>query len=222
MPPKAAYHHGDLKAALLAAALKEIALHGVQGFSLRGVARRAGVSAPAVYRHFEDKDALIAAVAIDANQRLREMIGEAVRAAPPNPLEQFRATGIMIVRFAVAHPEHFRVISYRGALGSAPAFQLSGPDDDAETRRMIRAAQEAGLMTAGLSVDEVLLAANSLVTGLANHIINGRLGKVDDKRATELAKFVTRVLGVGLVPRDEDYVDGPTATVIEGRAKKKR
>ena len=220
MPPKATYHHGDLKAALLAAALKEIAQHGVDGFSLRGVARRAGVSAPAVYRHFEDKDSLIAAVAMDATERLNALSAEAVRAAPPDPLEQFRAGGVSIVRFAVANPEHFRVICVPGALSKAPPEFLAREAAEIEAKRQqVRDAQKAGVM-ATLPVDQVLLAANALVTGLAHQIIEGRLGKVDDKRATELANIATQVLGVGLIPRDDDQLDPTIGMVVKGRKRR--
>ena len=107
MPSKAAYHHGNLKPALIAAALKEISREGPDGFSLRGVARRAGVSAPAVYRHFKDKDDLLAAVAAECSQRLGVEVAESLRKAPDNPLEQFRATGIALVKFAASRFRNF-------------------------------------------------------------------------------------------------------------------
>jgi AcrR family transcriptional regulator len=217
LPTKTAYHHGNLKPALITAARAEIAQYGIENFSLRRVARRAQVSAPAVYRHFADKDALIAAVAIDAATRLNDLIAECIRTAPPNPLEQFRAGGIAIVRFAAAHPEHFRVMSVPGVLAKAPSELLAGETSYLEGKRqMIRAAQEAGLM-AHLPIDQIMLAANSLVVGLAHQIIEGRLGKVDDKRATELAKLVTQVFGVGILARNEDEHDPTVGVVIKGK-----
>jgi AcrR family transcriptional regulator len=213
LPPKPAYHHGNLKPALIAAALKEIAREGPDGFSLRGVARRAGVSAPAVYRHFKDKEDLLAAVAADASQRLTAQIAEAHAAAPDHPLAKFRATGISIVRFATAHPEHFRVLCLPG---------LAKKDDShAEDRRQIVAAQKAGLIT-DAPVDAVMLAANAMVTGLAHMIVEGQLGPVDDARATELATAVTHILGVGLVPRAEDLDDAFTGMVVPGTKKRVR
>ncbi|HLL24811.1 MAG TPA: helix-turn-helix domain-containing protein, partial [Kofleriaceae bacterium] len=101
---KAAYHHGNLRTALIAAALKELGREGLTGLSLRGVARRAGVSAPAVYRHFESKDDLLAAVASECAERLAVTIVERVERAPDHPLAKFRAQGIAIVQFAVASP----------------------------------------------------------------------------------------------------------------------
>jgi AcrR family transcriptional regulator len=199
--PIKAYHHGNLKPALIAAALKEISKHGVEGFSLRGVARRAGVSAPAVYRHFADKDDLIAAVAVEAAERLETIVAEAMAAAPKEPIEQFRASGVSLVRFATAHPEHFRVICVPGAFARAPAeVRAARATADAANRQALADAQARGLL-ANIPLDQLMLAANALVMGLAHQIIEGRLGKVDDARATELANAATQVLGVGIIPR---------------------
>jgi len=60
---KTSYHHGNLRRALLDATLKIVERDGPEGFTLRGTARAAGVSAGAPYHHFSDKDALLAAVA---------------------------------------------------------------------------------------------------------------------------------------------------------------
>ena len=222
MATKAAYHHGNLKPALIAAGLKEVTQHGVEGFSLRGVARRAGVSAPAVYRHFADKDDLLAAMAVEAWERLMGMIGEAVAKAPHDPLEQFRANGVSIVRFAVAHPEHFRVICIPHAFERAPAeFRAKWQAAEAANKQALADAQAQGVI-APLPLEQLMLAANALVMGLAHQIIEGRLGDVDDARATELANVATQVLGVGLIPREGDTYDPTLGKVVKGTPKKKR
>ncbi len=207
MATKAAYHHGNLKEALISAAMKEIASDGIEAFSLRGVARRAGVSAPAVYRHFADKEALLVAVAAQCAERLATAMVEAVAAAPPEPLEQFRATGIATVRFAVAHPEHYRVICLPGVMEAIPE-ELRAKQDAFlhQQRQMISDAQARGEI-ADIPLDELLLAATSITAGLAQAITSGRLGKVDDSRATELAISVTAILGHGLIPRAEAVHD---------------
>lgn len=201
MPRTTAYHHGNLKPALVRAALAELGHEGPEGFSLRGVARRAGVSAPAVYRHFEDKEALLVAVAAECSERFGAALTQAAAAAPPDPLEQFRATGIAIVRFAVAHPAHFRAMTTPGLTDKLPA-ELRAHQDAwiAEQRKMLADAQTAGHI-ARLPLDDLMLAANATVMGLAHAIISGALGHVDDARATQLAIAVTAVLGAGLTPR---------------------
>lgn len=217
---KTSYHHGNLKPALVAAALKEISREGPEGFSLRGVARRAGVSAPAVYRHFKDKDDLLAAVAIECAERLGAVMVEAVSSAPADPLERFRATGIALVRFAVANPEHFRALSVPGLFERTPRDQLERQlaFQQAEMAKLADA-QAAGHLTA-LPLDDIMLAANSIVLGLAHLMIEGKLGPIDDARATQLAVAVTGVLGLGLIPRDEDVHDARRSVTVKGKRKR--
>jgi AcrR family transcriptional regulator len=198
---KTTYHHGNLKAALVTAALRELAREGLEGFSLRGVARRAGVSAPAVYRHFEDKDALLAAVAAESAERLAQALTTAVAGAPDDPLERFRSVGIALVQFAVANPEHFRALSIPGlAEHATPAQRAREAQWHAEQTAALAAAQQHGLV-ADVPLDALLLTANCAINGLAHAIIAGKLGPVDERRATELAIGVTQVLGHGFVPR---------------------
>jgi AcrR family transcriptional regulator len=115
-PKRAHYHHGDLRNALLSAALKLVAKKGIEGFSLREAARAVGVSAAAAYRHFEDKSSLLEALAIDGMSRLAARMEEAIARAPGAPGTPARAAaelgmmGAAYVEFAVANPSHFRVM----------------------------------------------------------------------------------------------------------------
>lgn len=104
------YHHGDLRNALLSAAVREIRDHGVPGFSLRRVAGDVGVSPSAAYRHFPDKAALLAAVAEEGFRRMSKTMQKTIESYPQDPSSVFHATGLGYVRFAVSHPEHFRVM----------------------------------------------------------------------------------------------------------------
>jgi AcrR family transcriptional regulator len=103
------YHHGDLRRALLQAAVRTIGSHGVDGLTLRGVGSTLGVSRTALYRHFTDKAALLAAVAAEGFRMLRE---ETARAWEDEgrELRGFEAMGVAYVRFALAHPSHYRVM----------------------------------------------------------------------------------------------------------------
>jgi AcrR family transcriptional regulator len=119
--PEDAYHHGDLRNSLVEEAVRLIEREGLDAFSLREVARRVGVSANAAYRHFEDKDALLAAVAARGlgvlARRMREAIeGVTTRGAGPRAIAHLRATGRAYVAFALAKPELFRVTFARGAI----------------------------------------------------------------------------------------------------------
>jgi len=200
--PKRAYHHGNLRAALIQATLRAIAEDGPDGFTLRDVARRAGVSPAAPYRHFRDKDELLAAVAAECAEQLGRMVAEAVAEAPADdPLAQFRQVGIANVAFAVAHPEHFRAMNLPGIASHLPAEQQQRLAASQEAqRRALAAAQEAGAI-APIPLDDLVLAATSLVHGLGHLIVEGQLGEVSPDRAREIAIAVTGVIGLGLLPR---------------------
>ncbi|MFE3454276.1 TetR/AcrR family transcriptional regulator [Nonomuraea sp. NPDC059194] len=104
----ASYHHGDLRAACLRAARELLEENGSAGLSLRAVARRAGVSPTAPYRHYADRDALVSAVAA---QGYRELAGHLVAAHPsPTTPDDLAAVAVAYVRFALEHPALFRVM----------------------------------------------------------------------------------------------------------------
>ena len=103
------YHHGDLRRALLQAAVGTIRRHGVEGLTLRGVGSALGVSRTALYRHFTDKAALLAAVAAEGFRMLRAELTESWERGGRG-LRAFEAMGETYVRFALAHPSHYRVM----------------------------------------------------------------------------------------------------------------
>src|SRR5215472_18740503 len=102
--PKAAYHHGDLRHALIQAGLELLAEGGAQSLDLRKVARRAGVSHAAPYRHFADKQALIAAINEEGFHMLAERIRSTLREVSDEPFEQLLAVALAYVRFAQENP----------------------------------------------------------------------------------------------------------------------
>ena len=99
------YHHGNLRAALLEAALEELAAAGPSALSLREVARRAGVSHAAPRHHFRDKRGLLTAVAADGYRRLADATDEALRAGT-----SLDDVGLAYVRVALGSPGHFAVM----------------------------------------------------------------------------------------------------------------
>lgn len=97
------YHHGNLTAALVEAGLKLAAAGGPSEVTVRAAARDVGVSAPAAYRHFEDRDRFLAAVARHCRQQLaEEMI--AARRRKRSPVERFKAVGRAYIGFAISNP----------------------------------------------------------------------------------------------------------------------
>lgn len=114
--PKGQYHHGNLRAALIDGALIVLENHGVEALSLREAARRAGVSQTAPYRHFKDKQALLAAVAGDGFQMLLEEIKSAAVPFEDDPAEAITAMGAAYIRFATEQPARFRLMFGRDIL----------------------------------------------------------------------------------------------------------
>jgi AcrR family transcriptional regulator len=108
-----AYHHGDLKAALIKAGLRIIEDRTLDDLSLREVARAVGVSATAVYRHFPDKHALLAALSEVGYAMLHETQMTAAKNASSEKAA-FNATGYAYVRFALDNPGLFRLIFSAG------------------------------------------------------------------------------------------------------------
>lgn len=128
------YHHGDLRAALIAAGLKLLEDRKADDIGLREVARAVGVSATAVYRHFPDKAALLRALAAEG----LALLAEAQRAAfdkAGGGEAGFDATGRAYVRFALDNPALFRLI-----FSNPPDRDLlrSAPDEVPEAFRMLR------------------------------------------------------------------------------------
>ncbi len=103
------YHHGDLRQALIAEALQLIQAQGVEGLTLRAIGDRLGVSRTALYRHFADKQALLAAVSREGFRMLRDATAEAW-AAHGGGRPGFEAMAGAYVDFAATHPAHYRVM----------------------------------------------------------------------------------------------------------------
>jgi AcrR family transcriptional regulator len=108
--PAPRYHHGDLRAALLRAAEDELTERGAEGFSLRGVARRVGVSHAAPAHHFADTGALLAALAAEGFRRFLATQRAHQARADADPRAQLLAVGAGYIAFAAAHPALFRLM----------------------------------------------------------------------------------------------------------------
>lgn len=196
---KTGYHHGDLRRALTDAALQLIEQQGAGAVTLREVARMAGVSHQAPYRHFADRSELLAAVAEEGFRALHADMVKAMQEAP-SASEGLRMAGITYVVFAVEHPAHFRVMF--GAEAAACRRKIPS----------LAAACEAlsGLLNKGVAevrrgvpgendTLDIALTAWSLVHGLASLLVEGQLPRRSSSRTPrELADLVTRTARLGL------------------------
>lgn len=180
-----AYHHGNLREALVEAALESLERDGLKGITLRGIAARVGVSHAAPYAHFRDKDALLAAVAAQGFRRLQTRLRES-RVSAGSPESSLARMGAAYVDFARAHPALYASMFRRPPESRGARGEL---DDAAES-----AWNELRTVIAGTfaepEVHAATVAAWALVHGLAS-LLNERLVRFDDE--AQLVEHVTRL-----------------------------
>lgn len=122
---RSTYHHGDLRAQLIAAVRDLVESHGPDGFSVAEAARRAGVSSAAPYKHFRDRPELLRAVAAEGMDRLRAAMEAACASHPAGSIEAVAAIGQAYVDFARGGPGVFRLV-FGLTEGHAADTQLQG------------------------------------------------------------------------------------------------
>ncbi len=175
-----AYHHGDLRRALVDAALALVTEEQDWGFSLREVTRRAGVSHNAPYNHFADKRDLLAAVAAAGYEGLRAHL-VAAAADTPSPEAALLAIGVAYVRFGLGNPAHYRLMfgstltTGKGGL-PAVAAEAAAAARAVLAEAVLRGAQDGRFAVSPDSqaeLDLAVLSAWSIVHGLAMLAIDG-------------------------------------------------
>jgi AcrR family transcriptional regulator len=134
-----AYHHGDLRQALLEAAELELDEKGLEGFTLRGAARRAGVSHAAPAHHFKDTAAMLTALAIVAAERLTKSLEKHRASALGGARNRIVASGVGYIVFALENPALFKLL-----------FGSERPDSD-DPRLIEQAAQAFRLLTVDIA-----------------------------------------------------------------------
>ncbi len=168
------YHHKNLRQTLLEAAVALIGKAGPRGFTLREVARRAGVSHNAPYRHFPAKDDLLAAVASEGFDRLTALMKKS-SAPGKTALERLQLCGCSYVEFALRWPHHFLVMFDlpKSSLGRRKV-EPAGKNAFDVLMGCITAAQQSGDLPAGDPLPQALTAW-SLVHGIAKLAVSGNL-----------------------------------------------
>jgi AcrR family transcriptional regulator len=178
-PRSTGYHHGNLREALIEAAVQLVEEDGPENVSVRAVAKRAGVSPGAPFRHFSSKTALLTAVAEQAMSRFRLEITKAVdNVATDDPIERFAAVGVAYLRWAIRNPTHFHIISTRSLIdwdGSEPLRRdneavrklMEGAMVDAQRRNMLRSRD----------IVDTQIAGRALVYGLARMVVDGHFAQ---------------------------------------------
>ena len=209
-----AYHHGDLRNALIDAGMNALATQDAAELSLRALARELGVSANAAYRHFADKDALLSALAAEgfrrfaaeqADSRCTTGPGPGQTGLKGGPQDEALSSGLRYVQFAQRHPGLFRLMFGRFLLASQDA-ELQGAAMAAFMQLLEQSRppgappgppDEATLMRA--------LARWSLVHGLSHLLLEGQLG-LFGAQPDGLVRAVLEASGLGDAGRPETKV----------------
>ncbi len=190
------YHHGNLRRGLLDEALATIRAEGVEGLTLREIGARLGVSRTALYRHFADKRALLAAVATEGFRTLREQLVKAWEEGGRG-LAAFESMGVAYVRFAVTNPAHYRVM-FGGFLDP----KTCDPELAIEAAGAFQALVDA---TASLQHDGIVRGDDTVqlarfiwavVHGVAMLRIDGQLAEAGG--VEELTRYAMERLGTGI------------------------
>jgi AcrR family transcriptional regulator len=191
------YHHGDLAAALVEAAEAVLTERGVEGFTLRECARRAGVSHAAPAHHFGDARGLLSAVAALGFERLTEA-QRVARANEPDLKNLLVATGVAYVRFALTHPAQFQLMFQGGLLdqtnerlqaAGTAAFGVYVETYSAVTGQKIETSPDK-------SNDPGVLREWALVHGIATLAIQGQLGP--NRGQAAITRLLARARAVAL------------------------
>lgn len=179
------YHHGDLKGALIRTGLQLLDQEGYEGFSLRKVAKACNVSQTAPYRHFKDKEDLIAAITVEALRAFNDALEQAVKLHPDHPKEQLIEMGVAYVKFFVENPEYLRLLFLNNSKDKMqPFYQCESDSTDIKDPfqtfsdtlvRYLEAYPEENI-----NRNELLLYSWGLVHGIAILIANKDVPMEDD------------------------------------------
>jgi AcrR family transcriptional regulator len=186
------YHHGNLRQAILDAAIQLIAEQGINSLTLREVAQRVGVSPMASYRHFENKSMLLVALAEDGFNRLHNAMNLALDEASTGPLRRLQATGVAYVLFAVTHPSYFRVMfgaSIPDRCDYPELHETASKTFDVLVRALVEC-QQANCIRSN-HLEELAQILWAQVHGLAMLILDDQLPEMDLAAVKNLAQAAT-------------------------------
>ncbi len=196
MRARRGYHHGDLRAAALQEALQHINRDRDISFTLRELAAALGVSSTALYRHFENKLALLAAVAEEGYRELLRRF-DADGSSEHDPLAFMTSRGQAYVQFAVAFPAHFRVMflpQLRGP-GESPALRDLRQQVYGRLEQALSILKQEGLLS-NADLRDIALTSWATVHGLASLLVDGQVRLEAGQLPKDIPALIGRVLTV--------------------------
>jgi AcrR family transcriptional regulator len=146
--PKATYHHGDLRDALIASGVAMLRDVAPEALSLRELAKRAGVSHNAPYRHFADREALLGAICAQGFERMNASIDDALQQTAGDPRAQFSALRAYVA-FALAYPHHMQIMFGMHDLHKRPEVEAVAMRAFDQVIAVVHSGQALGLFRAG-------------------------------------------------------------------------
>jgi AcrR family transcriptional regulator len=199
------YHHGDLRRALIQEAVRTIQAKGVDAVTLRAVGQKLGVSRTALYRHFADKAALLAAVAGEGFRMLRaELVATWEKGG--RGVAAFEAMAPAYVRFAIAHPSHYRVM-FGEFLEDCPADPELAEEGAGAFQALVDAivALQQKKLVRGDDPPQLATFIWAVVHGIAMLTIDRRPGRQTGE-PDELARFAASRLWTGIAAERPTWV----------------
>ena len=198
-----AFHHGDLEWAILEAASQLLEKHGPPGVRLREAARLAGVSHTAPYRHFRDRESILAALAVRGFAELADQMEESAR-RHPDPREALPAIAETYVTLAAGRPNRFRLMFGPEVAdkGRHPEVRSAGLRALQVLQAVIAAGQRDGTIRQGETA-ALALAHWAILHGIASLLVDGLLAERAAVRGgpSGLARLAHEHLRLGLEPR---------------------
>jgi AcrR family transcriptional regulator len=172
-----AYHHGNLRQALIDTAVQVAEEMGHEELSMRELARRLGVSSGAPFRHFPNRASLMAAIAEEATLRLRLCVERDLRKAKPDEVSRLKTLGRSFIHWALDTPAQFRIVSARRLFDFEASASLMVHFNEVRdiTIELVKQAQLAGYLSRQLSAQDMALSLRATAYGLVRMSIDGQL-----------------------------------------------
>jgi len=168
------YHHGDLRSALIEAAVDMINQQGVERITMRGLSAWVGVSRTAAYRHFNDKVDLLTATAIEGFKQFSSALRTARVDDSVDGLIRFRNMGQAYIQFAVTKPAYYRLMFGDVVMQDSDALLIASDEAFSELVMMLQILQQMAL----IKTEDLQMQATfvwSLMHGLASLLIDKKL-----------------------------------------------